>query len=100
MYNSISIDEFGQKYKQEALEVIDVREVDEFASGHIPTAKNLPLSTLGANLDQLDKNKSYYIICQSGGRSAMACGALGNQGYNVTNVMGGMMSWRGERVNG
>lgn len=46
MIKAISMDEFTQKEKREALEILDVREVDEFAQGHIKTAQNLPLSEL------------------------------------------------------
>ncbi|GAB2323342.1 hypothetical protein IRB23M11_09620 [Alkalibacterium sp. m-11] len=46
MYRSVSMDEFGQKQKRENLNIIDVREVDEFAAGHIPGAVSMPLSGL------------------------------------------------------
>ncbi|GAA0483095.1 rhodanese-like domain-containing protein [Alkalibacterium indicireducens] len=46
MYRSVSMDEFGQKQKRENLNIIDVREADEFAAGHIPGAVSMPLSGL------------------------------------------------------
>ncbi|WP_346024535.1 rhodanese-like domain-containing protein [Alkalibacterium indicireducens] len=42
------------------------------------------------------KDKEYHVICLSGGRSSMVCDFLGNQGYDVVNVMGGMSAWRGD----
>lgn len=95
MYNSIFIDEFYQKEKKEELPILDVREVDEFQEGHIPSATNIPLSQLEDRMKELDKTTSYYVICHSGGRSANACAYLSQQGFDVTNVMGGMSSWKG-----
>lgn len=57
---------------------------------------NLPLSTLTENYQQLDKNQPYYLICQMGSRSAQACAFLSQQGYQVTNVLGGTSGWLGQ----
>ena len=96
MYNTISNDEFYQKEKKEKLAILDVREVDEFANGHIPEATNLPLSELGARFEELDKDQNYYVICHSCARSANASNFLSQQGYQVTNVLGGMSAWKGD----
>ncbi len=98
MFSSIGADEFYQKSKADSVTIIDVREADEFERGHIPSAKTLPLSGLQQHIDLLSKNEKYYIICQSGGRSAMACDFLSSEGYEVVNVMGGMSAWKGELV--
>lgn len=95
MYKSIGMDEFYQKVQREELAIVDVRETDEFAFGHIPNATNAPLSEFNLHLDSFQPDKEYYIICQSGGRSAMASEFLGNNGYTVTNVLGGMSAWKG-----
>ena len=96
VYQSIANDEFYQKQKKKSLSILDVREREEFASGHIPNAHNLPLSQLSLCSDKLNKNTSYYVICQSGRRSAQACTFLSSHGYQVTNVMGGMSTWKGQ----
>ncbi|BBD42208.1 rhodanese-like domain-containing protein [Streptococcus anginosus] len=88
--------EFYKKYQAEKLSIIDVREAYEFASGHVPTAQNLPLSCLEAGYKQLSQQEKYYVICQSGARSAAACQFLSAQGFDVTNVAGGMNIWPGE----
>lgn len=98
MYNSIGADEFYQLTKNQSLNIVDVREADEFQAGHIESAQSLPLSGLGSTFSTLPKDKEYYIICLSGGRSSMACDFLAQQGYKVTNVLGGMSSWKGETV--
>lgn len=80
----------------DSLYLIDVREVDEYAGGHIKQAKNVPLSELGAKVDELDRSKPIYVICAAGGRSMNASIYLDSLGFDVTNVDGGMMSWQGE----
>jgi rhodanese-related sulfurtransferase len=75
--------------------IIDVREVDEVAAGHIPGSVNIPLGLLEFRLHELDKTKEYIIVCRSGARSARATEFLESHGYKVTNMIGGMMSWEG-----
>lgn len=86
----ITFNDFYQLYQTESISVLDVREVEEFEVLHLEGARNLPLSQLADTYDQLDKSKSYYVICKSGMRSARACQFLSEQGYDVINVQGGM----------
>ena len=99
MKNNISMKDFYEKYtnnSSEKLTIIDVREIHEYAAGHIPSAENFPLSTLGSDFSKLDKDQKYYVICQAGGRSAKAYDFLDAQGFNVINIEGGMNNWPGE----
>ena len=96
MKNNISMQDFYKKYNNEELMILDVRENHEYEAGHIPSAKNFPLSTLGIELTRLDKNQKYYVIYQAGGRSAKAYDFLETQGFDVTNIEGGMNNWPGE----
>ena len=80
----------------EEISVIDVRESDEVATGIIPGAKHIALGQIENSMDQLDKSVPHYIVCKAGGRSAMACEILEENGYAVTNIAGGMMDWNGE----
>ena len=99
MKNNISMKDFYEKYannSSEKLTILDVREIHEYAAGHIPSAKNFPLSTLDIEFTRLDKNQKYYVICQAGGRSAKAYDFLETQGFDVTNIEGGMNNWHGE----
>lgn len=72
--------------------LIDVRERDEFATGHVPGAVNLPMSELGDRLDELP-DEPFDVICQVGGRSARVVEALEPRGYDATNVTGGTGEW-------
>ena len=99
MKNNISMKDFYEKYtnnSSEKLTILDVREIHEYAAGHIPSAENFPLSTLGSDFTKLDKDQKYYVICQAGGRSAKAYDFLDAQGFNVINIEGGMNNWPGE----
>lgn len=78
--------------------LVDVREIHEYEDGHIAEAKNVPLSSLDEALDTFNQDDSYLIICQKGGRSSRAAEFLHSEGYDVTNVEGGMDAWNGPTV--
>lgn len=81
-------------------EIIDIREPYEFRGGSLKTAKNIPMGQLLENPGKyLDKEKEYYIMCQSGARSSRTCAALTKHGYKVINVSGGMGSYAGTKRN-
>lgn len=80
-----------------SLQIIDVRQPGEYASGHIPSAKLIPLNELAARYKEIDPNVDTVVVCQSGGRSSQACDFLSRQGYQkIHNLNGGMMFWDGE----
>ncbi|GGB40059.1 rhodanese-like domain-containing protein [Lentibacillus populi] len=86
----------GKLKAGENVSIIDVREEKEVAQGKIPGALHIPLGQLPDRLDEMDKNKHYYMVCRSGGRSGKACLFLSEQGYDVTNMTGGMLDWEDE----
>ena len=86
-------------YNDDAL-ILDVREDKEFASGHIPKAKHIPMGQLASRIQELDKfkGKPILVTCRSGQRSARACGMLKKAGFEtVFNQAGGIIAW--ERAN-
>ncbi|MCA1062853.1 rhodanese-like domain-containing protein (plasmid) [Cytobacillus spongiae] len=80
----------------EVVNIIDVREAAEFRSRKIPNSMNFPLGLLEFRMNELDKNKEYIVVCQSGGRSSQAVKFLEYHGFHVTNMNGGMNSWEGK----
>lgn len=80
------------------IELIDIREPEEFRYGSILTAKNIPMGNiLSTPSKYLIKDKKYYIICQSGARSARTVKALSKEGYKVVNVAGGVGRYSGAK---
>ena len=80
------------------VELIDIREPYEYKSGSLKTAKNIPMSNLLENPEKyLVKDKTYYIMCQSGGRSGRTTKILTKQGFKVINVVGGIISYVGTK---
>jgi rhodanese-related sulfurtransferase len=80
----------------QSVNIIDVREVDEVATGKIPGAQNIPLGLIEFKMQELDKSKDYIVVCQAGGRSGRAVQFLESQGFKVTNMTGGMNVWEGK----
>jgi rhodanese-related sulfurtransferase len=73
--------------------LLDVREDDEWAAGHAPGARHIPLGELGARAAEVPQDELIYVICRSGGRSARAAQALAGAGWRAVNVGGGMQDW-------
>ena len=93
----ITAKELEQKIKSgEKMNIIDVREDDEVAMGKIPGSTHIRLGEIPNRIDEIDKHQHYYMVCRSGGRSGSACEYLAQNGYNVTNMVGGMLAWEGE----
>lgn len=78
--------------------IIDVREVAELQlTGFLPSAVHYPMSTFNLDDMSLDKDKSYYLVCKSGGRSQRVQEYMKTHGYDAHNVEGGMMEYTGPR---
>ena len=78
----------------EGAQLIDVREVDEFASGSLPEAVNMPLSEFADRAAELDSERRVVLFCKAGGRSTQAAEFLTASGFgDVYNLEGGMMAW-------
>ncbi|MEU4263136.1 rhodanese-like domain-containing protein [Streptomyces sp. NPDC025273] len=73
--------------------VLDVRESDEYAAGHVPGALSTPLSALGAVIGDLPGDRPVYVICAGGNRSARAAGQLAVLGVDAVSVAGGTAGW-------
>ncbi len=78
--------------------LVDVRTPEEFASGHIPTAVNIPNDTILAKPPTRDKAALIIVYCRSGSRSAAAYRALTGAGYTNVVDFGPIGRWKGEIV--
>lgn len=74
--------------------LLDVREADEFRSGHIPGAVNAPLSAI--KQVKLAKDKPLYVYCLRGTRSRQAVSCLRQMGYQSVKSIGGIASYKGQ----
>ena len=77
--------------------ILDVREAAEYAFGHIPGAKSIPMGELSERMNELDKAQTIYVICRTGTRSDLAAQQLSEAGFTkVYNVLPGMTGYEGE----
>ena len=80
--------------------VLDVREPDEFAAGHIPHAINLPLSQLRARCGELPRDRDLWICCVVGQRAYYATRFLAQRGYRARNLSGGYTTYLALKTSG
>ncbi|MFE0645619.1 rhodanese-like domain-containing protein [Streptomyces sp. NPDC058877] len=88
----VNLDVFAAELAHGAF-VIDVRETDEYAAGHVPGALSTPLSALGSALGGLPGDRPVYVICASGNRSLWAAEHLAALGVDAASVAGGTAGW-------
>lgn len=74
--------------------VIDVRQPDEYRTGHVTGAKLIPLNKLSSRMKELPQSREIVCVCASGNRSGSAARMLVKAGYKAVNLRGGMISWR------
>lgn len=92
MVQEVTVQELEQAIASGAL-VVDVRELDEFEAGHVPSATHIPLSSIEERMGEIPKSEKVWLICKSGGRSMKAANFLQAQGFEVVSVAGGTMDW-------
>ncbi|ADP78180.1 Rhodanese domain protein [Pseudofrankia inefficax] len=73
--------------------LLDVREPDEWAAGHIDGATHIPMGDLVSRLDEVPRSARVIAVCRSGNRSGMVTGYLTKGGWDAYNLAGGMMAW-------
>jgi glyoxylase-like metal-dependent hydrolase (beta-lactamase superfamily II)/rhodanese-related sulfurtransferase len=89
----VSLDELRTRPPGTA--VLDVREPEEFVSGHVPGAVNLPQADLATRLDEVPRDRPLFVICQGGFRSLRAAQFLRQCGIaDVVSVKGGTAAWQ------
>ena len=76
-----------------SVQLIDVREPDEYEQARVPGAVLIPLMTVPERVADLDQDRTLYIICASGGRSMNAAQFLSEHGFDAVNIAGGTKAW-------
>ncbi|MBI5670632.1 MAG: hypothetical protein HZC41_21785 [Chloroflexi bacterium] len=99
-YGVTSVEDFNALLAEKELVLLDVRQPEEYAAGHIPGSFNVPIRELGQNLNLLpDLDAEIMVICKGGGRAMLAMTALNVLGYNNARMLkGGYDAWAGEEL--
>ncbi|MBL8395286.1 MAG: rhodanese-like domain-containing protein [Candidatus Accumulibacter sp.] len=77
-------------------QLIDIREPNEYVSGHLVDSRNIPAGSLAERVGELEalKDSPVILVCQSGARSSVACGTLAKLGFSrVHTLEGGIAAW-------
>lgn len=77
----------------ESLQIIDVRSLSEFESGHIPGAIHIPMETIQSRMEDLDLHRPTVLVCHSGNRAEITCQQVQDRFDNVRVLEGGTASW-------
>src|SRR5947209_8333108 len=75
------------------IELIDVREPEEYDAGRIATGRLVPLGDLAAQASTISRDQPIVFYCRSGSRSAMATAAFRQAGFDAHNMAGGLLEW-------
>jgi hydroxyacylglutathione hydrolase len=88
--------ELQRQIEQDAnLFVLDVRQPQEWAAGHIPQATHITGAALPERADEVPRERRVAVMCGSGYRSSVAASLLQQRGYpHIVNVLGGMSAWQ------
>ena len=79
-----------------AVQIVDVREPDEWVEGRIPGAVHIPLGSLASRVNELDPNQETIVVCQAGVRSLTGADILLKAGFaDAKSLAGGMIAWVG-----
>jgi rhodanese-related sulfurtransferase len=79
----------------EDVQIIDVREADEYQVARIPNSTHIPLGQVLSRMSEIDPSRETVVHCKMGGRSAKAIEALTRAGFpgKLTNLKGGITAW-------
>lgn len=97
---TLSPQEVAQRLQDTSVLLLDVRTPEEFATGHLPGGRLLPLQELESRLKELEpyRSKTLIVYCRSGNRSARATALLQRHGFRAHNMSGGILEWHRQRL--
>jgi phage shock protein E len=83
-----------QQKGDESTYVLDVRSPEEYASGHVPGAVNIPYDQVASRIAEVPKDKDVVLYCKSGRRAGIAAEVLAGQGYDrLQHLEGDIVAW-------
>jgi rhodanese-related sulfurtransferase len=85
--------EVAQLLQTDGIQLIDVRELDEYEAGRIAGGRLISLSELTEQAQTIDRERPVVFYCRSGARSAMATEAFRTAGFDAHNMTGGLLDW-------
>lgn len=99
-FKSVNEAEFAKIVANKSVQIVDVRTAEEFSDEHLENAVNIDVK--GADFETkiatLSKEKIVAVYCRSGARSKVAAQKLAEKGYNVVELDGGILAWKGKKV--
>ena len=97
-YTSVDAKEFAEAISAPQMQIVDARTPQEFREGHIPGAVNIDINNKDfiRHAESLDKTRPVAVYCRSGRRSKIAAKTLTVNGFDVTELDGGIITWEGE----
>lgn len=91
---TISVPELKSHLFRGDVQIVDVREIDEYRASHIEGATLIPLGELVHRVSEIDRRRDVIVVCRSGNRSTQACELLRERGFsNIRSLSGGLAAW-------
>ena len=92
--DNVDVDTVEAVRQNPGVYLLDVREPNEYAAGHIPGITLIPMGEVAARLSELPRDKEIIVTCRTGNRSSQVADLLREQGFtNVHNMTGGIVAW-------
>lgn len=97
-FETISVRELDNYVNNVNYLIVDLRDIDEYKSGHIKGAVHMEYFNIESNKASLPNNKTIIFYCERGGLSLMAAKKLGAMGYHTMSVIGGIRNYHGKNI--
>ena len=91
-YQTIAPKEVRQYLNRKDVQVVDLRETEDFAALHLKGAVSIPYDDLRQKMHMLDKSKLIFLYCERGSISLRAASELADEGYRTVTLIGGMFA--------
>src|SRR5947208_1986446 len=93
MQGDLTPQEVAALLERAAVQLVDVREPEEYEAGRIAGGRLVPLGELSGQAGTLSREEPIVFYCRSGSRSAMAAEAFRQAGFDAHNMTGGLLDW-------